>query len=159
MRYPAEKRLCEPIAREGDLETVEGTGGDDGLEPATSNVTGRRRKREYGAFRSIFNSLRESQGAHSGAATVRATVLDNRFMLVLAYNGCSAGKGGTTAQVGLACHSLDRLTGLGRTDYYFGGSRIKREGQRNKPGRVRRWEQTLFTGREFELVGHTDQFN
>jgi hypothetical protein len=49
--------------------------------------------------------------------------------------------------------------GLRRTNYYFGGSRIKREGQRNKPDRVRRWEQTLFTGREFEFVGHADQFN
>src|ERR1700726_3437919 len=56
-----------------------------------ADVTGRRHKREFRVYRSIFNSFRESQGAVSGAATVRATVLDNRFMPVLAYNECSAG--------------------------------------------------------------------
>jgi predicted XRE-type DNA-binding protein len=65
--------------------------GTTGLEPAISHVTGRWRKRGYRAFRSIFNSLRESQRASSGATTVRATVLDNRLMPVLAYNGNSIG--------------------------------------------------------------------
>jgi hypothetical protein len=65
--------------------------------PVSVDVTGRGPKRGFRAYRSIFNSFRESQEAVSGAATVRATVLDNRFMPVLAYNGCSAGRAGTTA--------------------------------------------------------------
>ena len=38
-----------------------------------------------------------------GTTTVRATVLDNRFMPILAYNGFGAGEAGAAAQVGLAC--------------------------------------------------------
>jgi hypothetical protein len=59
--------------------------GTTGLEPATSDVTGGRREPGYQAFRSIFNSLRESRGTILGAATVRAKVLGAHSMLVLAY--------------------------------------------------------------------------
>ncbi len=90
--------------------------GTAGLEPATSDVTGRGSKREFRGCRSLFNSFRESQRAVSGAATVRATVLVNPSMLVLAYNECSAAKatdgpGGTyravyVAQLGEAVYVL-----------------------------------------------------
>jgi len=48
--------------------------GTTGLEPATSDVTGRRLPNEWTGFRSIFSSLRGSWSITFRAATVRATV-------------------------------------------------------------------------------------
>jgi len=61
--------------------------GTTGLEPATSDMTGRRLLDRWRGFRFIFSSLRGSWGVTFRTATVRATVLDDYFMPVLAYNG------------------------------------------------------------------------
>src|SRR5260370_40956190 len=96
--------------------------GTTGLEPATSDVTGRRRQDGQCGYRFALSALRGWRGACSETATVRATVLDNRGMPVLAYNDCSAGKAGATAQVGLACRlacSADGLPAVGSTEARF----------------------------------------
>ena len=63
-----------------------GVAGTTGLEPATSDVTGRRRRGRCRESLLHVNLLHKSLRAISEAATVRATVLDEHFMLVLAYS-------------------------------------------------------------------------
>ena len=75
-----------PVLKAGTDAEMAGT---TGLEPATSDVTGRRRRSGEQELCLIVNSLRESRGTLSEAATVRATVLDEHFMLVLAYSRSS----------------------------------------------------------------------